>query len=236
MSDSANDDSAFQGRKMGRPRNADRPVIPWEEVDRLLVFGETVRDEETGREDVRYPSLRELGRRYGVSGALIGRYSVQHRCMERREENSARERISFEQKVVEKLADAGRRKIGAGCRGRGCRGRGWSAVEGIPGHAPDRTGCDAACRGMVTGIGRSALWRGVGPLGRCFRNPAGTPTRSNFGILRHPVHCPLGNVSFKLPMRDETIEMVPIARMSTVYALMALAVVAASADSPSLPT
>jgi hypothetical protein len=37
-------------------------------------------------------------------------------------------------------------------------------------------------------------------------------------------------------MRDETIEMVPIARMSTVYALMAIAVVAASADSPSLPT
>jgi hypothetical protein len=91
---------------MGRPRNADRPVIPWEEVDRLLVFGETVRDEETGRETVRYPSLRDLGRRYGVSGALIGRYSVQHRCMERREENSAREQIRFEQKVVEKLAEA----------------------------------------------------------------------------------------------------------------------------------
>jgi uncharacterized protein YoaH (UPF0181 family) len=65
-----------------------------------------VRDEETGRETVRYPSLRELGRRYGVSGALIGRYSVQHRCMERREENSAREQIRFEQKVVEKLAEA----------------------------------------------------------------------------------------------------------------------------------
>jgi hypothetical protein len=104
MRDAAN--TTDQNRQSGRPRNADRPVIPWEEVDRLLVFGETVRDEETGREDVRYPSLRELGRRYGVSGALIGRYSVQHRCMERREENSARERIRFEQKVVEKLAEA----------------------------------------------------------------------------------------------------------------------------------
>jgi hypothetical protein len=104
MRDSATTES--QNRKLGRPRNADRPVIPWEEVDRLLVFGETVRDEETGRETVRYPSLRDLGRRYGVSGALIGRYSVQHRCMERREENSARERISFEQKVIEKLAEA----------------------------------------------------------------------------------------------------------------------------------
>jgi hypothetical protein len=29
--------------------------------------------------------------------------------------------------------------------------------------APDRTGCDATGHGMVTGIGRSALWRGVCP-------------------------------------------------------------------------
>ena len=38
-------------------------------------------------------------------------------------------------------------------------------VKGIPGRAPERTGCDATGRGMVTGIGRSALWRGVCPLG-----------------------------------------------------------------------
>ena len=48
-----------------------------------------------------------------------------------------------------------------------------SRLQRGPGHpwprsrAPDRTGCDAAGRGM-TGIGRSALWRGVGPLGRRF--------------------------------------------------------------------
>jgi hypothetical protein len=106
MSDSANEYTTSPSRRTGRPRNADRPIIPWEEVDRLLVFGETVRDDATGHETVRYPSYRELGRRYGVSAALIGRYASQHRCMERREENHARQQIRFEQKVVEKCAEA----------------------------------------------------------------------------------------------------------------------------------
>ena len=62
MTNSEND-TAFQNRRTGRPRNADRLVVPWEEVDQLLVFGEKVRDEETGHETIRYPSYRELGRR-----------------------------------------------------------------------------------------------------------------------------------------------------------------------------
>jgi hypothetical protein len=93
-------------RRQGRPRNADRPVIPWPEIDRLLVFGEVVRDEATGHEDLRYPSYRELGRRYGVSGSLIGQYATQHQCMQRREDNRLREQIRFEQKVIEKRAEA----------------------------------------------------------------------------------------------------------------------------------
>jgi hypothetical protein len=77
-------------------------------------------------------------------------------------------------KCGEHHGDAGRRRIGAGCRGRRCRGRSCGSVEGIPGRVPERTGCDAAGRGMVTGIGRSALWRGMCPCGargarRCTR-------------------------------------------------------------------
>lgn len=93
-------------RRQGRPRNPDRPVIPWPEIDRLLVFGEIVRDEATGHEDLRYPSYRELGRRYGVSGSLIGQYAAQHQCMQRREDSRLREQIRFEQKLIEKRAEA----------------------------------------------------------------------------------------------------------------------------------
>lgn len=98
--------SAAKTRKRGRPRTGNRAVIPWPEIDRLLVFGVLVRDAETGREDVRYPSQRELGRRFGVSGALIGRYAKEHRCMARRGENERRVQRLFEQKLVEKLAEA----------------------------------------------------------------------------------------------------------------------------------
>ena len=105
MTNSEND-TAFQNRRTGRPRNTDRLVVPWEEVDQLLVFGEKVRDEETGHETIRYPSYRELGRRYGVSGSLIARYSSQRQCMERREENRVRQQIRFEQKVIEKCTEA----------------------------------------------------------------------------------------------------------------------------------
>jgi hypothetical protein len=93
-------------RKRGRPRKGDRQVIPWQEIDRLLVFGEMVRDPETGRENLRYPSQRELGKRFGVSGALIGHYSKHHQCMKRRKENQHREQVMFEQKLAEKLAEA----------------------------------------------------------------------------------------------------------------------------------
>jgi hypothetical protein len=31
-------------RRAGRPKRADAPVVPWDEVDRLLVFGEVSRD------------------------------------------------------------------------------------------------------------------------------------------------------------------------------------------------
>jgi hypothetical protein len=94
-------------RKRGRPRKGDRQVIPWLEIDRLLVLGEMVRDPETGRENLQYPSQRELGKRFGVSGALIGHYSKHHQCMERRKENQRREQVRFEQKLAEKLAEAG---------------------------------------------------------------------------------------------------------------------------------
>lgn len=93
-------------RRQGRPRRGEGPFVPWQEVDRLLVFGEVVRDEETGHEDLRYPSFRELGRRYRVSASLIGQYATQHQCLQRREENRAREQRQFEQKLIEKRAEA----------------------------------------------------------------------------------------------------------------------------------
>jgi len=93
-------------RQRGRPSKADAPLVPWNEVDGLLVLGEAVTDEATGESVRRFPSFREVAERYGVSKSLVGRYAAKHNCLKRREENRVREQIQFETEVVKKRAKA----------------------------------------------------------------------------------------------------------------------------------
>ena len=93
-------------RPRGRPKKADAPIVPWDEVDRLLVFGEVVKDAETGCETVKFPSLADLGARYGVSRNRVWQYASKHRCYQRREEARLKAQARFEEKVVEKVAEA----------------------------------------------------------------------------------------------------------------------------------
>lgn len=80
--------------------------MPWHEVDRLLVFGEKVKDEATDREMVRYPSYTALAERYGVSKSRIGQYATRSKCLQRRQEAKLREQTKYEQKVTERRAEA----------------------------------------------------------------------------------------------------------------------------------
>lgn len=93
-------------RPRGRPPRPDAPIVPWDEVDRLLVFGEKVKDEATGRESVSFPSYTELAGRYGVSKSRIGQYATRSKCLRRREEAKLREQARYEQKVTERRAEA----------------------------------------------------------------------------------------------------------------------------------
>ena len=103
----AQDDSTTsEARPRGRPRRADAPIVPWHEADRLLVFGEKIKDEATGREMVRYPSYTVLAERYGVSKSRIGQYATRAKCLLRRQEARLREQTKYEQKVTERRAEA----------------------------------------------------------------------------------------------------------------------------------
>jgi hypothetical protein len=93
-------------RPRGRPKKADAPIVPWDQVDAALVFGETVKDEATGREAVKFPSLADLGARYGVSRNRVWQYASKARCYQRREEARLKVQARVEQKVVEKVAEA----------------------------------------------------------------------------------------------------------------------------------
>jgi hypothetical protein len=105
MNDSMNDSSDSGAPKRGRPKRGQGPGVPWQEVDQLLVLGEDVLNEKTGRPEVRYPTYRDLSSRYGVSSSLIATYAAKHQCIKRREENIARTQAQFEQKLIEKRAE-----------------------------------------------------------------------------------------------------------------------------------
>ncbi len=85
----------------GRPRKAAAPRVPWDEVDRLLVFGESVPCADGASQTTRYPSYRELGERYGCASSVICDHSRKHNCLRRRAENEARTRAKADQKLVE---------------------------------------------------------------------------------------------------------------------------------------
>lgn len=93
-------------RPRGRPKRVDAPIVPWDDVDRLLVHGEVVRDEESGQKSTSYPSLSELGKRYGVSKNRIWQYASKHKCLERRKESAAREQIRYDRIVSARRAEA----------------------------------------------------------------------------------------------------------------------------------
>jgi hypothetical protein len=75
--------------------------VPWNEVDRLLVFGESVPCADGESQTTRYPSYRNLGERYGCASSLVCDYSVKHNCLRRRAENEARTRAKADQTLVE---------------------------------------------------------------------------------------------------------------------------------------
>jgi hypothetical protein len=93
-------------RPRGRPRKVDAPIVPWDEVDRLLVFGEAVTSPKTGCVAVKCPSLADLGARYGVSRNRVWQYASKARCFQRREEARLKTQERYEQKVVERVAEA----------------------------------------------------------------------------------------------------------------------------------
>lgn len=90
-------------RKLGRPRKGDGPAFPSEEVDRLLVFGDVLQDDD-GTSRVSYPSYRDLGERFNVAHSLIARYSTQHNCLARRKNAQDRVRQIADTRIVEKRA------------------------------------------------------------------------------------------------------------------------------------
>ncbi|HMA91104.1 MAG TPA: hypothetical protein VKP30_00390 [Polyangiaceae bacterium] len=92
-------------RKPGRPARVDSPAVPWNDVDRALVLGEVI-ELTNGTQTTRYPTVRELARRYGIAHSAIVKYSLDHQCERRREVAQQRLIQKTEEKVLELRATA----------------------------------------------------------------------------------------------------------------------------------
>ena len=70
--------------------------MPWNEVDELLVHGE--KDEQGS---IRFPSFRNLSKRYGVSHSSIAKYAKRHNCLLRRADSEKRKQTLSDFKLSE---------------------------------------------------------------------------------------------------------------------------------------
>ncbi len=89
-----------QKKRPGRPRNSDPPRFPTEEVERILVFGETV-EHESGVSTIQFPSFRELAERYDVTHNTMSQFAERHNCIQRRNQIQNHIRKAVEEKLVE---------------------------------------------------------------------------------------------------------------------------------------
>jgi transcriptional regulator with XRE-family HTH domain len=92
-------------RRPGRPRHQDAPVIPFAELDRLLVFGEVSMNDD-GTSNTVYPTYRELAEKYGVAPSVIADYAKSHNTMHRRKYGEHRIEARRDEKIIEARATA----------------------------------------------------------------------------------------------------------------------------------
>lgn len=80
------DDLLTPKRKGGRPKGGSLS-INWNEVDRILVYGEKeLKVSPTGVQtfEHRYPAYRDVAARFGISNARVGQYALEHNVPERK--------------------------------------------------------------------------------------------------------------------------------------------------------
>ena len=93
-------------RGRGRPRKGEAPVIDYEQLDKLLVYGELTPAKDGGGVTSAYPTYAQLSERFGVSTSVIRDYAKQHNTMARRERARLRTQLRVEDKMVEARAEA----------------------------------------------------------------------------------------------------------------------------------
>jgi hypothetical protein len=70
------------------------------------VHGEKKIDPNTGAVYIDFPSMEELGKRYGVSRNRVWQYATRYKCLDRRKEAKIRAQHRYDAKIAERKAEA----------------------------------------------------------------------------------------------------------------------------------
>lgn len=92
-------------RRPGRPRKPDAPLVSYEELDRLLVFGE-VQVLDDGTHTTVYPTYSALAERFGIAKSIVASYAKTRNCLKRREQTATRVAVRTEEKLIDLRSDA----------------------------------------------------------------------------------------------------------------------------------
>lgn len=93
-------------RGRGRPRKGEEPLVDYDELDKLLVYGERAPADDGSGITTVYPTYRQLSERFGISSSVISAYAKSRNCMARRERARRRTQLRVEEKMVEARAEA----------------------------------------------------------------------------------------------------------------------------------
>jgi len=88
-----------------RARTGRRGRVDYDELEQLLVYGERVESEDGGTK-IRYPSFRELGKRYGVNHSVIAKFSRRENCILRRDALRKEIMAQAKKKIVARRSEA----------------------------------------------------------------------------------------------------------------------------------
>jgi hypothetical protein len=96
----AEEPSASAGRARGRSGVRNDPTIDWEAIENAYVWGDTLGQREDGSYVRKYPTFKQLGEKFKVSGSLVHYYAKKQKWLDRRLAVQAKTKQELDEALV----------------------------------------------------------------------------------------------------------------------------------------
>lgn len=96
--------SPTTGRPRGAPRGKNDPTIPWDQIEREYVWGDTLRQNPDGTFVRKYPTFKALGEKFKVAPSLVHYYAKKGGWQDRRLRCISMTREEYDREVAKSRA------------------------------------------------------------------------------------------------------------------------------------